>query len=44
MSNVTRYYPIEEERLKFNHALFHILTLTGSVCHFVMIYEYVLAT
>ncbi len=29
-------------RIKFNHALFHILVLIGSFCHFLAIYYYVL--
>lgn len=28
--------------LKFNHAIFHLLVLTGSICHFIAIYFYVL--
>jgi hemolysin III len=29
-------------RMPFNHAAFHILTLLGSICHFVTVYFYVL--
>jgi len=29
------------KRIKFNHALFHILVLIGSFCHFISIYFYV---
>ncbi|PCJ86636.1 MAG: hemolysin D [Thiotrichaceae bacterium] len=29
------------ERIKFNHAIFHIFVLLGSVCHFVSVYFYV---
>jgi hemolysin III len=28
-------------RLKFNHALFHVFVVIGSVCHFISIYFYV---
>ncbi len=28
--------------LPFNHAAFHVLTLSGSVCHFIAVYFYVL--
>jgi hemolysin III len=28
--------------LKFNHAIFHVFVLVGSICHFVSIYFYVL--
>jgi len=28
--------------IKFNHAIFHILVLIGSFCHFIMVYYYVL--
>lgn len=30
------------DRIKFNHALFHLLVLAGSFCHFIAIYYYVL--
>jgi len=30
------------DRIKFNHAIFHIFVLLGSVCHFVSVYFYVL--
>lgn len=30
------------ERIRFNHAIFHILVLSGSFCHFISIYYYVL--
>lgn len=30
------------DRIKFNHAIFHILVLFGSFCHFLSIYLYVL--
>ncbi len=29
-------------KIKFNHAIFHILVLVGSFCHFVSVYYYVL--
>jgi hemolysin III len=29
------------KKIKFNHAIFHILVLIGSVCHFISIYFYV---
>ncbi|MBL4660735.1 MAG: hemolysin III family protein [Alcanivoracaceae bacterium] len=29
-------------KLKFNHAIFHIFVLIGSICHFISIYFYVL--
>ena len=29
-------------KLKFNHAIFHIFVLIGSVCHFISVYFYVL--
>jgi hemolysin III len=29
-------------KLKFNHAMFHLLVLAGSACHFIAIYYYVL--
>jgi hemolysin III len=28
--------------IPFNHALFHVLVLAGSTCHFIAIYEYVI--
>lgn len=28
------------QRLKFNHAIFHIFVLIGAVCHFIVIYDY----
>ena len=31
-------------RLKFNHAIFHLFVLAGSICHFVTVYSYVLPT
>lgn len=30
------------EKVKFNHAIFHLLVLVGSFCHFVSVYFYVL--
>lgn len=30
------------KRLPFNHAMFHLLVLVGSACHFISIYAYVL--
>jgi hemolysin III len=30
------------DKIKFNHAVFHILVLTGSFCHFMAVYFYVL--
>jgi len=30
------------EKIKFNHAIFHLFVLLGSVCHFVSVYCYVL--
>ena len=30
------------KKIKFNHAIFHILVLVGSVCHFVSVFFYVL--
>lgn len=30
------------KQIKFNHAIFHILVLIGSFCHFISIYYYVL--
>lgn len=29
-------------RIKFNHAIFHVFVLAGSFCHFIAIYNYVL--
>jgi hemolysin III len=29
------------KKIKFNHAIFHILVLIGSICHFISIYYYV---
>ena len=29
------------KKIKFNHAIFHLLVLVGSICHFVSIYFYV---
>lgn len=29
------------KKIKFNHAIFHILVLIGSICHFISIYFYV---
>ena len=29
------------KKIKFNHAIFHVLVLVGSICHFVSIYFYV---
>ena len=29
------------KKIKFNHAIFHILVLIGSVCHFISIYFYI---
>jgi len=31
------------EKIKFNHAIFHLLVLLGSFCHFISVYFYVLA-
>jgi hemolysin III len=28
-------------KLKFNHAIFHVFVLLGSVCHFVSVYFYI---
>ncbi|MBS9777491.1 MAG: hemolysin III family protein [Gammaproteobacteria bacterium] len=28
--------------IKFNHAIFHILVLLGSICHYISVYKYVL--
>ena len=30
------------KKIKFNHAIFHILVLIGSFCHFMMVFYYVL--
>lgn len=30
------------DKIKFNHAIFHLLVLNGSFCHFVSVYFYVL--
>ncbi|MBI5593435.1 MAG: hemolysin III family protein [Deltaproteobacteria bacterium] len=30
------------DKIKFNHAIFHLLVLTGSFCHFMSVYFYVL--
>jgi len=30
------------EKIKFNHAIFHVFVLTGSFCHFVSVYFYIL--
>ena len=30
------------KKIKFNHAIFHVFVLTGSFCHFVAVYFYVL--
>lgn len=30
------------DRIKYNHAIFHVLVLMGSFCHFISIYFYVL--
>ena len=29
------------KKIKFNHAIFHLLVLVGSICHFISIYFYV---
>jgi hemolysin III len=31
------------EKIKFNHAIFHLFVLLGSLCHFISVYFYVLA-
>jgi hemolysin III len=31
------------EKIKFNHAIFHLFVLLGSFCHFISVYFYVLA-
>jgi hemolysin III len=31
------------KKIKFNHAIFHLFVLLGSVCHFVSVYFYVLS-
>ncbi len=30
------------KRIKFNHAIFHLFVLSGSLCHFISVYFYVL--
>ena len=30
------------KKIKFNHAIFHIFVLAGSICHFISVYFYVL--
>ena len=30
------------KKIKFNHAIFHMFVLTGSICHFMSVYFYVL--
>ncbi len=30
------------KKIKFNHAIFHIFVLLGSICHFIVVYFYVL--
>jgi hemolysin III len=30
-------------RIPFSHALFHLLVLLGSVCHFIAVYRYMMA-
>jgi len=32
------------KKIKFNHAIFHILVLIGSICHFVSVFLYLLPT
>jgi hemolysin III len=32
------------KKIKFNHAIFHVFVLIGSVCHFVSVFFYVLPT
>jgi len=32
------------KRIKFNHAIFHVFVLIGSICHFISVYFYVLPT
>ena len=32
------------KKIKFNHAIFHLFVLLGSLCHFVSVYWYVLPT
>ncbi len=32
------------KKIKFNHAIFHIFVLMGSICHFVSVYFYILPT
>jgi hemolysin III len=29
------------KKIKFNHAIFHIFVLLGSICHFISVYYYV---
>ena len=31
------------KKIKFNHAIFHLFVLLGSICHFIAVYFYVLA-
>jgi len=31
------------KKIKFNHAIFHLFVLLGSICHFISVYFYVLA-
>lgn len=31
------------KQIKFNHAIFHLFVLLGSICHFIAVYFYVLA-
>jgi len=28
--------------IPFNHAIFHLFVLAGSICHFISVYSYVL--
>jgi len=30
------------DKIKFNHAIFHVFVLLGSICHFVSVYFYIL--
>jgi hemolysin III len=30
------------KKIPFNHAIFHVLTMVGSICHFVAVYRYVI--
>jgi hemolysin III len=32
------------KKIKFNHAIFHVFVLLGSLCHFISVYWYVLPT